>query len=243
MTDKPKLGDGKYKDGNPKTALGIAKPSTFYTPTIPYLLYSMVHMQGAFKYGTFNWRDDPVSISTYLDAAKRHIDLYRDGQQAASDTQLHNLAHAMTCLSILIDAEYHNTLIDDRWKPRIPRPSYNVEDAFMNTQKDIIKKIYDDWYGFAERQTAKDIKEPIPEQILTKEEYLDQFGHLSGYTRSFISDPGKAKGLRGIATINNWTSWGTIEGYIDDNWIVRFNCAAAVLVKIPFTNFEIDSGR
>lgn len=153
---QPKMGDGKYKDGNPKTALGIKKPGDWCTPTIPYLEYSIVHMQGAFKYGAFNWRDDPVSISTYIEAAKRHMDLYKAGQRNASDTGLHHLAHAMTCLSIIIDAEYHNTLIDDRFHYRNfdPSTSYDpgaVLEGYINQSEVRIKEVYDKWYGYAER--------------------------------------------------------------------------------------------
>lgn len=156
VAPKPKLGDGRYKDGNPKTLLGIKKPGNFYSPTIPHLEYSMAHMQGAFKYGIFNWRFDPISISTYLEAAERHIALYKEGQRVASDTGIHHLAHAMCCLSILIDAEAHNTLIDDRWYTLGSLIAYDTKDpsqvleAYIEAQAPKIKKIYDDWYGHAE---------------------------------------------------------------------------------------------
>lgn len=154
----PKKGEGKYKDGNPKTALGIKKPPTFYTPYIPYMEYSLVHMQGAFKYGQFNWLDDPISISTYTDAAVRHIGLYLAGQRNASDTGLHHLAHAMTCLSIIIDAEAHNTLIDDRFTYRDSKGQekrYQVLERYIAAAEPRTKDVYDKWFGFKEKMEAK----------------------------------------------------------------------------------------
>lgn len=154
----PKLGDGMYKDGNPKTALGIRKPSDYYTPSIPYFEYSLAHMQGAFKYGPFNWRDDPISISTYLDAAKRHMDLFRAGQRNASDTGIHHLAHAMCCLSIIMDAEAHNSLIDDRFYYRDDtgqKKPYEILEAYIADAEPRTKRIYDEWFGHAERNKAK----------------------------------------------------------------------------------------
>src|SRR5690606_11875964 len=114
--------------------------------------YSLAHMQGALKYGHFNWRDDPVSISTYIDACKRHIDLYVAGQRDASDTGIHNLAHAMCCLSIVMDAELHNTLIDDRHM----MIQYKREDTgeilegYMERTKARVTRIKEEWSGHAE---------------------------------------------------------------------------------------------
>lgn len=111
-----------FIDSNPKTAFGAVKPGTFQTPPMPLYEYSLAHYQGALKYGHMNWREDPVSTSTYINAARRHIDLYMEGQKYSSDTGdtpngvrgIHNLGHAMTCLSIVMDAEFYGTLIDDR---------------------------------------------------------------------------------------------------------------------------------
>ena len=59
-----------------------------------------------------------MAASVYIDACKRHIDLYFDcSQQCASDSGVHNLGHAMACLAIIIDAEHNGTLTDDRPYP------------------------------------------------------------------------------------------------------------------------------
>lgn len=59
---------------------------------------------GAQKYSVDNWRnvDD---LNRYVDAALRHISAYRMGEFRDSETGLHHLAHAMCCLSFIVDIE------------------------------------------------------------------------------------------------------------------------------------------
>jgi len=59
---------------------------------------------GAQKYSPDNWRnvDD---LSRYVDAALRHIAQYRIGERRDYETRLHHLAHAMCCLSFIVDIE------------------------------------------------------------------------------------------------------------------------------------------
>lgn len=173
---KPKLGDGIYKDGNPKTQFGAVKPGSFETPPIPLYEYSLAHTQGALKYGQYNWRDDPVSISTYVDACKRHIDLYVAGQKNASDTGIHNLAHAMCCLSIIIDAEAHHTLIDDRKLTiRHIDNQDNVSDIleqYFEEGKKRVLAIKKEWTGHAEAVRNKTLDEWKAKKAAEDEERL-----------------------------------------------------------------------
>ncbi len=104
----------RYPDGNPKTQYGVKKPPLWYVPFVAIYRTALAHLHGHLKYGHFNWREDPVSISTYLDAACRHLIAYKEGQQDALDSKCHHLAHACACLNIIMDAEFHGTLIDDR---------------------------------------------------------------------------------------------------------------------------------
>lgn len=59
---------------------------------------------GAKKYAPENWKnvDD---LSRYIDAALRHIAAYRRGEIHDDESGLHHLAHAMCCLSFIIDIE------------------------------------------------------------------------------------------------------------------------------------------
>ena len=73
-------------------------------------------MDGAGKYGPFNWRDNPVEAMTYIAAAKRHLGSFLEGEWLASDGVQH-LGHVMACCAIILDAKASGTLIDNRPSP------------------------------------------------------------------------------------------------------------------------------
>jgi hypothetical protein len=99
---------------NPKDLLGAKKPSLSKIPAIALLWESLAMMDGAGKYNPYNWRDNKVVASIYVDACKRHLDAWFEGQQKADDSCCHHLGHARACLGILLDAEATGNLIDDR---------------------------------------------------------------------------------------------------------------------------------
>lgn len=70
-------------------------------------------MDGAEKYGPYNWRDNGVIASVYVDAAKRHLDKWFEGQEY-DPSKVHHLGHALACCAILLDAQFSDGLIDDR---------------------------------------------------------------------------------------------------------------------------------
>jgi hypothetical protein len=104
----------KSLGSNPKDILGAKKPSMSKVPAIATLWESLAMMDGAGKYGAYNWRDNKVVASIYYDAARRHLDAWWEGQQKAEDSGCHHLGHARACLGILLDAEATGNLIDDR---------------------------------------------------------------------------------------------------------------------------------
>ena len=104
------------KSSNPKDIIGLTKPSLSAVPMRSVYEMSKAMNDGASKYGRFNWRGNSVSSCTYIDAALRHLNSWNDGQNQAQDSGVHHLAHAMACLSIIIDAELGGNLIDSRSK-------------------------------------------------------------------------------------------------------------------------------
>jgi len=104
-------------DTNPKTRFGMAKPPLGLIPGTARVLLAQAFADGVAKYGPANWRKDPVSASTYVNAAERHLTSWYDGEAVASDSGVHHLAHAAACLLILLDAEANGTLNDDRPPP------------------------------------------------------------------------------------------------------------------------------
>ena len=99
---------------NPKDLLGCKKPDLTKIPTVAQYHEALAMMDGAGKYGAFNWRANKVIASIYIAACKRHLDLWFEGEEEAEDSGCHHLGHARACLGILLDAIETGNLIDDR---------------------------------------------------------------------------------------------------------------------------------
>lgn len=100
--------------GNPKTAFGLAKPALSVVPPIAMFHLGEAMRDGMAKYGLMNWRGNKVDASVYYDAAMRHLMSWWDGEERATDSGKHHLAHAMACLAIVLDAQSNGNLNDDR---------------------------------------------------------------------------------------------------------------------------------
>ena len=104
-------------DNNPKTAAGRAKASLWLTSSTIALGDAAVSDLGGINYGVNNFIKEPVSCSVYLSATKRHIDDFAAGFDMDEDEpDIHNLLFARKNLEIIIEAQLHGTLIDDRVK-------------------------------------------------------------------------------------------------------------------------------
>lgn len=97
---------------NPKDALGAAKVDPSVVPPSAELHLATAMMDGAVKYGPFNWRDNPVQARVYYAAARRHLSQWLDGEDFDPISNVHHLAHAMACCAIVLDA-YENGNLDD----------------------------------------------------------------------------------------------------------------------------------
>jgi hypothetical protein len=105
---KPVLGQ------NPKDRIAAKKVDLSLLPDIAMFHGAHAMMDGARKYGPFNWRDNAVLARVYIAAAKRHIAYWAAGEEVAKDSGVHHLGHAIACLSILLDAQATGNLGDDR---------------------------------------------------------------------------------------------------------------------------------
>lgn len=74
-------------------------------------------MDGANKYGAYNWRDKPVPMMTYIAAAQRHLMQLLDGENYDPVSKVHHAGHAAACMMIILDSMECGALIDDRPKP------------------------------------------------------------------------------------------------------------------------------
>lgn len=103
-----------YPDDNPKTVIGLTKPSMSAVPPSCLLHLGRAMSDGKRKYGLMNWREKKVSTSVYYDAAMRHLMAFWDGEDCAEDSGVHHLGHVMACCALILDAASIGKLNDDR---------------------------------------------------------------------------------------------------------------------------------
>lgn len=115
MTDTSK---DTSKDTNPKDAIGETKLPLYLVPATAVAMYSLAHLNGALKYGAWNWRKAGIRYSVYLNALRRHLSALENGEETDPDDGVPHLAAMGACLNIVIDALACGKLVDDR-PPRI----------------------------------------------------------------------------------------------------------------------------
>lgn len=113
-TAVPVLPTDEYPDNNPKTVLGLSKPSFTAIPPVALIHMGAAMSDGRRKYGQMNWREKRVTTGIYVDAIMRHLLSYWDGEDIASDSKVKHLGHVMACCAIILDAEATGNLNDDR---------------------------------------------------------------------------------------------------------------------------------
>lgn len=102
------------KDTNPKDAVGIAKVPFSPIPAQVMAETGLAMLEGALKYGRFNWRVAGVRASVYYDAALRHLTAFYEGQDVDPDSGLSHLVKAIACCVVLRDSQLRENWVDDR---------------------------------------------------------------------------------------------------------------------------------
>ncbi len=105
------------KPSNPKDLVGSSKLPLHLWPETATALGCLGMLDGGLKYGRANWREIGVKASIYYDAARRHLNAWFEGENTDPDSGLPHLAHALSCLAIIIDASAAGKLTDDRQYP------------------------------------------------------------------------------------------------------------------------------
>jgi len=107
------------KDTNPKDAIGCKKVPLHLVPSSGIAMTALAFLEGALKYGKYNWRVAGVRSSIYLDAMNRHYEKYLNGEDVDVNTGVSHLASICACAMIIMDAQLCGKLNDDR-PPRAP---------------------------------------------------------------------------------------------------------------------------
>ena len=114
MTEAINPKDSAARASN-RTMLGLLAPvfKEAVTRVMMYGAFKSPRTDGTSGYGPYNWRDQPVKLSTYLDACERHIDAIRRGEWIDSDSGQPHAAHIGANANIILDARHCGTLVDD----------------------------------------------------------------------------------------------------------------------------------
>lgn len=128
------------KQPNPKQAFGDRKPPLTQLPLSAQIEATLAFYDGSLKYGFRNWRDDPVEAKTYIEAAMRHLRLWEEGEERTRDTNVANLGAVIACAAILIDAQTHGTLIDNRNKSSAACDLLYESEKYIESLKELRKK-------------------------------------------------------------------------------------------------------
>ena len=119
------------KPTNPKDAIGSGKLPLDLVPSSVETYAAMSFLEGALKYGRFNWRIAGVRFSIYLGAMKRHIKKLEDGEWADPVTKVPHISSIIACAGIIGDARLCGKLTDDR-APAAPSA------AFIDEQQELV---------------------------------------------------------------------------------------------------------
>ena len=102
------------KATNPKDAIGSSKLPIHLWPETATAMGTIGLLDGMLKYGRMNWREAGVRASIYIDALRRHLAAYAEGEDVDPDSGAPHLAHIGACWAILVDASAAGKLTDDR---------------------------------------------------------------------------------------------------------------------------------
>jgi len=158
MTIEPKM------PPNPKQIFGDKKPPLDQFPLSAHIHACLALADGANKYGFRNWRDQPVEARTYIKGALRHLRLFEVGEDNTRDSNIHNLGAVIAGCAILIDAQLHGTMIDNR--------RHSPEEAdLLHSAEAIVAHLAD---LQAERDASK--RDKLKEEGLCVDEGCDHYG-------------------------------------------------------------------
>lgn len=99
---------------NPKDIIGSTKLPLHLWPATATAYGCLGFKEGELKYGRSNFRGTPVRASIYVDAAKRHLEAWFEGEENAPDSGIPHLGNALASIAIIVDAHEAGTLVDDR---------------------------------------------------------------------------------------------------------------------------------
>lgn len=148
------------KDTNPKDAIGATKLPIGLVPSTGINLASVAFLEGATKYGRYNWRVAGVRTSIYYDAAMRHLEKYWNGEDVDGETGVPHLASALACIMIIEDARCAEKLEDDR----PPRADVSAQIAELDRMAARVRDLFSS--HSPKQWTIQDVTGPAREMVI-----------------------------------------------------------------------------
>ncbi len=102
---------------NPKNVAARSRIKPSLLPAAGIIHGAHAAMDGARKYGPYNWRKEKIALMEYVSACQRHLMDFQDGENDAPDSQCHHLGHVIATCAIMLDAIENGCVIDDRPPP------------------------------------------------------------------------------------------------------------------------------
>jgi hypothetical protein len=145
----------EVKPTNPKDALGTNRIPLDIVSAIAIAEEALAMVEGALKYGRYNYRAVGVRTSIYLGAVNRHLQKYQNGEDRDPKTGVHHLGSARACLGVILDAEAQGKLTDDR-PPSNPNMSALLDafEARVKHLKEVFKEHAPKHYTIADSDAA-----------------------------------------------------------------------------------------
>lgn len=109
------MADLTSKDTNPKDAIGVRKAGLSCVPMSVVAECGVAMLEGAAKYGRYNYRAVGVRASIYYDAVVgRHLLYWWEGQDIDPESGLSHITKAIVGLMVLRDSMIQGNWVDDR---------------------------------------------------------------------------------------------------------------------------------
>jgi hypothetical protein len=121
------------KPTNPKDVIGSGKLPLELVPDTGVMYAALSFLEGALKYGRFNWRVAGVRNSIYVAAMRRHLAKYWNGEDVDLETGVPHLSSVLACAMIILDAQVCGKLTDDR------PPAVDVGRLLTAMQEDVAR--------------------------------------------------------------------------------------------------------
>jgi hypothetical protein len=157
----------ELKDSNPKGIAATDRVPMSLFPDTALVYGNLAFLEGALKYGRYNWRAVGVCASTYMDSVRRHMTKWWGGEWVDPVTGVPHLASALAGIAILIDAVENHRLTDDR--PPLPVGDDAVSEIFESFRP-LVRKLQRDFAHHNPKQYT--IQDELPSNTA---DYVDPF--------------------------------------------------------------------